>query len=244
MWPRCCLGVPKRVFAPDERMLIFATDLKTTRLWPSLWMSDRIELGQLHLGLVFFGSHYLKSSHLNKCLKRTTLFSCGNLIIDVFRHVMFWACYAGCSWSLIQDLLLLAGISGFSVLDGSSCGRLNVNTRTWNAFPCDASLPYICKKPMNGSAVALVGMYCMPGLRKYVIYSHWVCPILHFFGVFQQEKTYIAVSFCKASWAFWQSPPLAKCILRCSFPSEYFTVSFYRQGGNESSVSVFRKFKK
>ncbi|PIN88410.1 hypothetical protein AB205_0220100, partial [Aquarana catesbeiana] len=43
-------------------------------------------------------------------------------------------------------------ITAFSVLDGSSCGRLNVNTRTWEAFPCDASLPYICKKPVNSSA--------------------------------------------------------------------------------------------
>ncbi|KAM5152369.1 lymphocyte antigen 75-like [Mantella aurantiaca] len=62
---------------------------------------------------------------------------------------------SGWQWSDNSPLNFInwdEGITAFSVLDGSSCGRLNVNTRTWDAFPCDASLPYICKKPVNSSA--------------------------------------------------------------------------------------------
>ncbi|XP_073490174.1 lymphocyte antigen 75 [Aquarana catesbeiana] len=62
---------------------------------------------------------------------------------------------SGWQWSDNKPLNFInwdEGITAFSVLDGSSCGRLNVNTRMWEAFPCDASLPYICKKPVNSSA--------------------------------------------------------------------------------------------
>ncbi|XP_075036883.1 lymphocyte antigen 75 [Mixophyes fleayi] len=41
------------------------------------------------------------------------------------------------------------GIPAFTVLDGSSCGTLNVDSGQWKALTCDASLPYICKKRVN-----------------------------------------------------------------------------------------------
>nr|DBA19768.1 TPA: hypothetical protein GDO54_015546 [Pyxicephalus adspersus] len=62
---------------------------------------------------------------------------------------------SGWQWSDNSPLNFInweEGITAFSVLDGSSCGRLNVNTKTWDTLPCDASLPYICKKSVNHSA--------------------------------------------------------------------------------------------
>ncbi|KAM4023825.1 lymphocyte antigen 75 [Anomaloglossus baeobatrachus] len=41
------------------------------------------------------------------------------------------------------------GISAFSLIDGSSCGKLNVSSGQFDIFPCDAALPYVCKKGVN-----------------------------------------------------------------------------------------------
>ncbi|XP_066432056.1 lymphocyte antigen 75 isoform X2 [Eleutherodactylus coqui] len=41
------------------------------------------------------------------------------------------------------------GISTFSLVDGTSCGKLNVNSGRYETFPCDAALPYVCKKGEN-----------------------------------------------------------------------------------------------
>ncbi|XP_056392424.1 lymphocyte antigen 75 [Hyla sarda] len=40
-------------------------------------------------------------------------------------------------------------ISAFSLIDGSSCGKLDVNSGQFEIFPCDAALPYVCKKSLN-----------------------------------------------------------------------------------------------
>ncbi|XP_063789734.1 lymphocyte antigen 75 isoform X2 [Pseudophryne corroboree] len=42
-------------------------------------------------------------------------------------------------------------ITAFTVLDGSSCGTLNVNSGQWEVLTCDSSLPYICKKRVNST---------------------------------------------------------------------------------------------
>ncbi|XP_075465385.1 LOW QUALITY PROTEIN: lymphocyte antigen 75 [Ascaphus truei] len=42
-------------------------------------------------------------------------------------------------------------IAGFSVLDGTSCGILSVDTGQWRSSHCETSLPYICKKKLNAT---------------------------------------------------------------------------------------------
>ncbi|KAM3917550.1 lymphocyte antigen 75 [Leptodactylus fuscus] len=58
---------------------------------------------------------------------------------------------SGWQWSDNSPLSFInwdEGISAFSLLDGS-CGKLNVNSGRFELFPCDAALPYACKKRAN-----------------------------------------------------------------------------------------------
>ncbi|XP_069838881.1 lymphocyte antigen 75 isoform X2 [Dendropsophus ebraccatus] len=59
---------------------------------------------------------------------------------------------AGWQWSDNSPLNFInwdKGIPAFSLIDGSSCGKLNVNSGQFEIFPCDAALPYVCKKSGN-----------------------------------------------------------------------------------------------
>ncbi|XP_077128977.1 lymphocyte antigen 75 [Ranitomeya variabilis] len=62
------------------------------------------------------------------------------------------AASGGWQWSDHSPLNFInwdEGISAFSLIDGSSCGKLNVNSGRFEFFPCDAALPYVCKKAVN-----------------------------------------------------------------------------------------------
>ncbi|XP_068101743.1 lymphocyte antigen 75 [Hyperolius riggenbachi] len=62
---------------------------------------------------------------------------------------------AGWQWSDNSPLSFVnwrEGISAFTVLDGLNCGRLHVASGQWEAYPCDVSLPYMCKKRDNSAA--------------------------------------------------------------------------------------------
>ncbi|XP_012583650.1 PREDICTED: lymphocyte antigen 75 [Condylura cristata] len=41
---------------------------------------------------------------------------------------------------------------------GSSCAKMDAESGLWHSFPCEATLPYICKKPLNDS-VALTDIW-------------------------------------------------------------------------------------
>ncbi|XP_040296244.1 lymphocyte antigen 75 [Bufo bufo] len=58
-------------------------------------------------------------------------------------------------------------ITAFSLVDGSSCGKLNVNSGQFEIFPCDAELPYVCKKGANETKTEAV---------DYWHYSETECP--------------------------------------------------------------------
>ncbi|KAM9305675.1 secretory phospholipase A2 receptor [Gastrophryne carolinensis] len=67
-----------------------------------------------------------------------------------------------------------------SVLDDSSCGRLNVNTGQWEVFPCEASLPYVCRFHKEEIILFLfnnakVQSYCKMYTEDYWHYSETTC---------------------------------------------------------------------
>ncbi|KAG8559856.1 hypothetical protein GDO81_017477 [Engystomops pustulosus] len=69
---------------------------------------------------------------------------------------------AGWHWSDNSPLTFInwdEGISEFSLIDGSSCGKLNVNSGRFEIFPCDAVLPYVCKKAANGTKAEAVDFW-------------------------------------------------------------------------------------
>ncbi|XP_071978038.1 lymphocyte antigen 75 [Engystomops pustulosus] len=69
---------------------------------------------------------------------------------------------AGWHWSDNSPLTFInwdEGISEFSLIDGSSCGKLNVNSGRFEIFPCDAVLPYVCKKAANETKAEAVDFW-------------------------------------------------------------------------------------
>ncbi|XP_075685462.1 lymphocyte antigen 75 isoform X2 [Rhinoderma darwinii] len=59
---------------------------------------------------------------------------------------------SGWQWSDNSPLNFInwdEGITAFSLLDGSSCGKFNVYSGQYDIFPCEAALPYVCKKEVN-----------------------------------------------------------------------------------------------
>nr|XP_056717155.1 lymphocyte antigen 75 [Euleptes europaea] len=66
--------------------------------------------------------------------------------------------YGGWQWSDHTPLHLVSWgpeMQNSSPLDGTSCVVMNADTGLWKSYPCETALPYVCKKPFNGTKLEL-----------------------------------------------------------------------------------------
>uniref|UniRef100_A0A8D0EGD9 Lymphocyte antigen 75 n=1 Tax=Salvator merianae TaxID=96440 RepID=A0A8D0EGD9_SALMN len=71
---------------------------------------------------------------------------------------------AGWQWSDHRPLNFLSWspeMETSSPLDGSGCVVMNANTGNWTSYPCETSLPYVCKKQVNNT------QWEFPGAQNY-----------------------------------------------------------------------------